>query len=389
MKDFCFQNPTKIIFGRDKELEAGTEAARLSKKILLHYGGGSIKASGLYDRVVRSLKEAGVAFTELSGVKPNPRLSLVREGIHLCREEGLDFILAVGGGSVIDSAKAIAAGVPYNGDVWDFYDYKAEVQTALPIGVVLTIPAAGSESSNSSVISDEEAQLKRGVTTDHYFPRFAIMNPELTYTLPAYQTACGTADIMAHIMERYFTNTREVELSDRLCESALKTMIHQVPLVLKKPDDYGPRSEIMWTGTIAHNNLLGMGREEDWASHMIEHEISAIYDIAHGAGLAIVFPAWMKYVYKNDVARFARFAAKVWNVDYNFHNPEETVLLGIAAITRFFSDIGLPVTLGEIGVGQEHLEEMAQKCTGGDQFTVGNFVKLDAKAVHAILKLAL
>lgn len=388
MENFTFQNPTRIIFGKGTESQVGAETRKYADKILLHYGGGSIKKSGLYDRVVKSLKDAGIEFVELAGVRPNPRLSLVRQGIEICRKEGIRFILAVGGGSVIDSAKAIAVGVPYEGDVWDFYVGKAQVKEALPVGVVLTIPAAGSESSPSSVITNEDGWYKRGLTTDHIFPRFAIMNPELTYTLPNYQTACGAADIMAHIMERYFTNTRDVELTDRLCEAGMKTLINNVPKALANPSDYAARAEIMWTATVAHNNLLGTGREEDWASHGIEHEISGIYDIAHGAGLAIVFPAWMQYVYKHDVQRFAQFAVRVWDVDYNFFNPEETALKGIQKLKEFFSSIGLPVSLREAGIDDIRLEEMAEKCTDSDTHTVGNFVKLNKQAVYDILTLA-
>jgi Iron-containing alcohol dehydrogenase. len=389
MNNFVFQNPTKIIFGKGTEKTVGAEAKKYADKVLLHYGGGSIKRSGLYDTVVKSLKEAGVEFVELGGVKPNPRLSLVKQGIEICRKEGIRFILAVGGGSVIDSAKAIAVGVPYDGDVWDFYVGKAQVREALPVGVVLTIPAAGSESSPSSVITNEDGWYKRGLTTDHIFPKFSILNPELTYTLPNYQTACGAADIMAHIMERYFTNTTDVELTDRLCEAAMRTLINNVPKALENPTDYAARAEIMWTATVAHNNLLGMGREEDWGSHNIEHEISGIYDIAHGAGLAIVFPAWMKYVYKHDIKRFAQFAVRVWNVDYNFSNPEETALKGIEKLKEFFSSIGLPVSLHEAGIDDSRLEEMADKCTDSDTHTVGNFVKLHKKDVYEIYKLAL
>lgn len=389
MINFTFQNPTKIIFGKGTEKLVGVETKKYADKVLLHYGGGSIKKIGLYDTVVNSLMEAGVEFVELGGVQPNPRLSLVYQGIDICRKEGIKFILAVGGGSVIDSAKAIAVGVPYDGDVWDFYAGKAKVRKALPVGTVLTIPAAGSEASPSSVITNEDGWYKRGLTTDHIFPKFSILNPEFTYTLPNYQTACGAADIFAHIMERYFTNTRNVELTDRLCEAAMKTLINNVPKALANPTDYDVRAEIMWTATVAHNNLLGTGREEDWASHNIEHEISGIYDIAHGAGLAIVFPAWMKYVYKHDVQRFAQFAVRVWDVEYNFYNPEETALKGIEKLKEFFSSIGLPVSLREAGIDDSRLEEMADKCTASDTQTVGGFVKLNKKDVYEILKLAL
>ncbi len=389
MNNFIFQNPTKIIFGKGTEAQVGQETRRYTQKILLHYGGGSIKKSGLYDRVIQSLRDAGVEVFELGGVLPNPRLSLVKEGIRLCRENQIEFILAVGGGSAIDSAKAIAVGVPYNGDVWDFYDYKENPQKALPVGVVLTIPAAGSESSNSSVITKEEGLIKRGLTSDVQYPVFAILNPELTFTLPDYQTACGTADIMAHIMERYFTPTRHVDLTDRLCEATLKTMILNVPKALKNPTDYDARAEVMWAGTVAHNNLLGMGRAEDWASHSIEHELSALYDIAHGAGLAIIFPAWMKYVYKQDISRFAQFAKRVWNVEDDFFDLEEMALKGIASLEAFFSSIGLPTRLSHAGIDESQLSEMALKATCSDGFTLGSFKKLTSEDVLTIYKLAL
>jgi len=388
MDNFVFTNHTKIVFGKGVEETAGTEVKNFTGKVLLHFGGGSVIRSGLLDRVRASLKASGVEIVELGGVEPNPRVNLVREGIKLCKEQKINFILAVGGGSVIDSAKAIAVGVPYSGDVWDFYEYKTSPAAALAVGVVLTIPAAGSESSGSSVISNPELQLKRGLTTELIRPVFALMNPELTFTLPAYQTACGAADIMAHIMERYFTNTRNVDLTDRLCEAALRTIITHVPIVLREPSNYASRAEVMWTGTVAHNDLLGTGREGDWGSHSIEHEISALYDVAHGAGLAVVFPAWMKHVYKHDVARFARFASRVWDVEMDTFNPESTIIEGIRRMEAFFASIGLPVRLSEMKIGTEKIDEMAAKCTGGGKGTTGNFVKLDAKAVREILTLA-
>lgn len=385
MENFTFHNPTKIIFGKNTESQTGSEVKRHASKVLLHFGGSSAVKSGLLDRVRSSLKEAGVSIVELGGVAPNPRVALVREGIALCRKEGIGFILAVGGGSVIDSAKAIAVGVPYSRDVWDFYEYVAAPEKALDVGVVLTIPAAGSEASNSSVISNDELKLKRGLTNDLLRPRFAIMNPELTCTLPAWQTACGAADIMAHIMERYFTNTERVDLTDRLCEATLRAMIANVPLALANPSDYGARAEVMWAGTIAHNDILGTGRVGDWGSHGIEHEISALYDVAHGAGLAVVFPSWMRFVYRHDVARFAQFATRVWGVECDFRDPERAALEGIARLESFFRSIGLPVRLSELKIGEDRIAEMANKCVvKGNGFT-GNFVRLDANAVREIL----
>ncbi len=386
MNNFTFQNTTKIIFGKGTENSVGKETAAYSKKVLLHYGSGSIKKTGLYDKVVKSLRDAGVEFVELGGVKPNPRLSLIYEGIELCRKNGIDFILAVGGGSVIDSAKGIAVGVCYDGDVWDLYLRKDYAAKALPIGVVLTIPAAGSESSGASVVTKEEGQLKRDIGYDFLRPQFSILDPEVCFTLPAYQIACGSADIMAHIMERYFTNTPNVELTDRLSEATLTTMINNVPYALANPNDYNTFAEIMWAGTIAHNDLLGTGREEDWASHMIEHELSGIYDIAHGAGLAIVFPAWMKYVYKVNLNRFVQYAVRVWKVEQDFNNPEKTALEGIARLEAFFRSIGLPTRLADAGIKEDRFEEMAEKCAGSG--TVGGFKKLSKSDIVNIYKLA-
>ena len=387
MRDFEFLSPTKIIFGRNSEAKVGREVKNYSRKILLHYGKGSIIRTGLYDRVVKSLKEEGIDFIELGGVQPNPRVSLVREGIEICRKNGINLILAIGGGSVIDSSKAIAVGVPYSGDVWDFYAGKMEPKTALPVGVVLTIPAAGSEASKSSVITNEDGWYKRSINTEIIRPRFAIMNPEVTFTLPPYQTACGAADIMAHVMERYFTNDKGVNFTDRLCEATLKTVIYNVPIVLKKPDDYDARAQIMWASTIAHNDLLSTGRTGDWASHGIEHELSGIYDIAHGAGLAIVFPAWMRYVYKHNIERFIQFAVNVWNVEPNFESPERIALEGVERLKRFFKDIGLPTSLSEANIGEDRLEEMAAKAT--ERGELGEFVKLKKEDVLNILRSAL
>lgn len=389
MDNFIFNNTTKIIFGKDTELLIGQETKKYSNKVLLHYGGGSIKKSGLYDRVMKSLKDAGIEVFELSGVLPNPRLSLVNEGIRICRNNDINFILAVGGGSTIDSAKAIAVGVPYEGNVWDFYDGTSEPEKTLSVATVLTLPAAGSESSHSSVITNEDGWYKRGLNNYLLYPVFSILNPVLTYTLPDYQTACGAADIMAHIMERYFTDTQNVELTDRLCEATFKTVVHNVPLALKTPDDYNARAEIMWAGTIAHNNILNTGRLGDWGSHGIEHEISAIYDIAHGAGLAIVFPAWMKYVYKRDINRFAQYAQRIWNIDDNLFDLEDVALRGIAALENYFTSIGLPTRLSHANIDDTHLEEMADKCTASDTQTVGAVMKLNKNDVLNILKLAL
>ena len=389
MDNFSFKNPTKIVFGRGVENQTGDEVLPFSRNILLHYGGGSIKKTGLYDKVCASLKKAGISYTELSGVKPNPRLSLVREGIRICRDKKIDFILAVGGGSVIDSAKAIAIGVPYEGDVWDFYTGKGLPENAISVGTVLTIPAAGSESSDGSVITNEDGDLKRPCGSDLIYPKVSLLNPELAMTLPANQIANGVTDILAHLMERYFTNSPNVELTDRLIESVMKTVIHNGAKVMKNPKDYDAWAELMWGGTVAHNNLLNTGREGDWGSHDIEHELSGIYDVAHGAGLAVVFPAWMKYVYKHDMTRFVQFAVRVWNVEQDFRSPEETALAGIAALENFFGSIGQAIRLPGLGIDESRLEEMSRKATGGDARHLGQFVPLWTKDIHAVLTLAL
>lgn len=389
MENFRFLSPTQIIFGRGAEEQVGTEAKKLGRKILLHYGGGSIKRTGLYDKVVKSLRAAGVDFIELGGVKPNPRLSLVHEGIKLCRENKIDGILAVGGGSVIDSAKAIGIGVPYEGEVWDFYSGKAMPKATLPVGAVVTIAASGSEASNSSVITNEDGWLKRGLNSDLTRPVFAILNPELTFTLPPYQTAVGGADIMAHVMERYFTKVKHVELTDRLCEGLLKTVINNLPLALAEPDNYDARAELMWASTLAHNDLVGTGRGKDWASHRMELELSGFYDVPHGAGMAVIFPVWMKYVYRHDLERFVQFAVRVWNVEPDFNDPERTAREGIARLVRFFKENALPTTLAELNIPGDRLEEMAKKATDDGKKVLGQFVKLTTEDVLAIYKMAL
>jgi alcohol dehydrogenase YqhD (iron-dependent ADH family) len=385
MENFVYNNTTKIIFGKGTETQVGRELQSY-KKILFHYGQGSIKKSGLYDRVGKSLREAGIEWVELGGARPNPVISLIRTGIQMCREENIQAILAVGGGSVIDSAKTIAAGTFYQGDAWDFFEKGIEPpKKTIPVGVILTIAAAGSESSDGAVITNEEGMLKRPCSNPLPYPKFAILNPELTYTLPTYQTACGIADISAHVMERYFTQTQYVDITDRLCEAALKTLIAFGPRAIKNPTDYEARAEIMWTGTIAHNGLLDTGRKSDWCSHNIEHEIGGIYDVAHGAGLAVVFPAWMKYVYKEDVNRFVQFAVRVWDVDYAFGDPERIALEGIERTKAFYKSLGLPVSLRDMNVPDDRLEEMAGKgtCKG----PLGNFKKLYKDDVLNVLKL--
>ncbi len=388
MQNFRFQNSTEIIFGRDTQKETGQEVKKYGTKALLHFGSDRIKKNDLFDEITSSLKEAGVEYIELGGVEPNPRIGLVREGVELCRQNGIDFILPIGGGSAIDSAKAIASGFYYNGDVWDFFNGKAQVTDSLPLGVVLTIPAAGSESSDSGVISNPQTKEKIPFGHPGLRPRFAIMNPELTYSLPAYQTACGAADIMAHVMERYFTNVKDVDFTDRLCEATLKAMIHNTPKAIADPYDYAARSEVMWAGTVAHNDLLGTGRQADWASHAIEHEFSAYNDVAHGAGLAVIFPAYLKYVHKHDLDRMVQFAVRVMGVDQSFSDPEGTALEGIKRLKEFFCSIGLPTSLKAINVPDDVLDYIAEHTYKSESNVIGSFVKLGTKDIRNILELA-
>ena len=366
MNNFDFCSPTYFVFGKDRETEAGQYVKRYGgSKVLIHYGGGSVVKSGLLDRVKKSLQEQGLSYVELGGVMPNPRSGLVYTGIELCKNEGVDFILAVGGGSVIDSSKAIAMGAVYEGDFWDFFSVK-EPEHALPVGTILTIAAAGSEGSGDAVITQEEGMLKRGTGGDCLRPRFSILNPALTQTLPAYQTACGATDIMAHVFERYFTNTKEVEITDRLCEAVLMTMLKEVPRVIEDPHNYEARANIMWAGMVAHNNLVGVGRDQDWNSHGIEHELSALYDCAHGAGLAVIFPAWMTYVMDHDVMRFAQFATRVFGCEMNFQNPKATAVEGVERLKQFLTSIGMPINFRELGAKEEDIDYMVEKFGVGD-----------------------
>lgn len=391
MNNFTFYSPTYFVFGKDQENNTGSYVKRFGgNRVLIHYGGGSVVRSGLLDRVKKSLEEAGISYLELGGVKPNPRSGLVYEGIELCRKEAVDFVLAVGGGSTIDSAKAIAAGSVYEGDFWDFYQGRP-VEKALPVGTVLTIAAAGSEGSPDSVITKEEGMFKRGATGEALRPVFSILNPDLTRTLSPYQTACGATDIMAHVLERYFTNTEEVEITDRLCEAVLLTMVKEVPRVIQDPDNYEARANIMWAGMTAHNNICGVGREQDWASHNIEHELSAVYDCAHGAGLAVVFPAWMQYVMKHNVMRFAQIAVRLWGCQMDFANPENTALAGIQKFRQFLKEIGMPSCFEDLGAKEEDIEKMAQTACYGDgrEGFIGNFVSLKKEDVENIYRLML
>ena len=379
MENFTFYSPTFFVFGKDTENEVGQYVKQFGgSKVLIHYGGKSAKNSGLLDRVEVALKKDGIPYVSLGGVKPNPRSGLVYEGIELCRQENVDFILAVGGGSVIDSSKAIAAGVLYDGDFWDFYAGKAKIEKALPIGTILTIAAAGSEGSRDSVITREEDLMKRGASSDALRAKFSILNPALTQTLPPYQTAAGITDIMAHLYERYLTNTKEVEVTDRLIEALLLTMKHEGPRVIADPNNYDARANIMWAGMMAHNNAVGVGRSQDWNSHNIEHELSALYDCAHGAGLAVTMPAVFKYVMNHDVMRFAKAAVRIWGCQMDFDHPEVTALEGIEAFRRFLIDLGMPKNFEELGAKEEDIPTLVRMLCHGTRRD-GNlygFVKL-------------
>ena len=389
MDNFTFYSPTFFAFGKGTECEAGKYVKEFGgSKVLLHYGGGSVVRSGLLDRVKKSLDEAGLPFVELGGVKPNPRSGLVYEGIDLAKKEGVDFLLAVGGGSVIDSAKAIAAGAVYDGDFWDFYQGK-RVEKALPVGTVLTIAAAGSEGSPDSVITKEEGMFKRGAGGNALRPKFSILNPELTQTLPAFQTAAGATDIMAHLYERYLTNTKEVEVTDRLIEALLLTMKHEAPRVIADPNNYEARANIMWAGMMAHNNSCGVGRSQDWNSHGIEHELSALYDCAHGAGLAVTMPAVFRYVMKHDVMRFAQVAVRVWGCQMDFANPEATALAGIDAFQAFLKSIGMPTNFAELGAKEEDIPKLVDVLCHGDgrNGSISGFVTLNEEDCEKIYRM--
>lgn len=388
MNNFSFYSPTEFVFGKGTENACGKYVKKYGgSKVLIHYGSGSVVKSGLLERVENSLKAEGVEYVLLGGVQPNPRDTLIYKGIELCREENVDFILAVGGGSCIDSAKGIALGVPYDGDFWDFYGTGKPVEKALPLGTVLTIAAAGSEGSGASVVTKEEGMLKRDVGSDLLRAKFSVLNPELTQTLPAYQTACGATDIMAHVFERYFTNTPEVEVTDRLCEALLLTMIKETPRVIADPNNYEARANIMWAGTVAHNDIVGVGRSQDWNSHGIEHELSGLYDCAHGAGLAVVMPSWMEFVYKHNVMRFAQMAVRVWGCEMNFENPEATALEGIAAFRKFLHEIGMPINFAELGAKEEDIPVLVEKFGLGEGKT-GGFVALSSEDIASIYRIA-
>ena len=392
MRDFVYHAPTEVVFGKQSEEKvAGLVKKYGGHKVLVHYGGKSAQKSGLLDKICGLLRDGGVDFVCLGGVVPNPRLSLVHQGIDLCRQEGVDFILAIGGGSVIDSSKAIACGVPYDGEVWDFYTGKAVPACYLPVACVLTIPAAGSEMSESSVITNEDGDVKLGYSNQMSRPRFAIMNPVRTFTLPPYQTAAGVTDMIMHTMERYFSHDDDMDLTDAIAEALMRDLMDNVFKVLADPEDYRARAQIMWGGSLAHNDLTGCGLTGDWATQEIEHELSGMFDVTHGAGLAAIWPSWARYVYKENVSRFVRFAVNVLGVPQDFTDPEGTAIKGIEAMERFYHAIGMPINIHELigkEVSEDEIQEMARKCTRGHKITQGSFKVLGSEDIEAIYRMA-
>ena len=392
IKDFNFYAPTRVVFGKTAESKIGElVAAHQAHKVLVHYGGGSAERSGLLAVVRQQLEAAGINFVELGGVVPNPLLSKVYEGIDLCRREEVDFILAVGGGSVIDSAKAIGYGVPYDGDVWDFWAGKGSPVQCLPIGVVLTIPAAGSEMSSSCVITKDEGLIKRGINSDLCRCRFVVMNPERTYTLPPYQTAAGATDIMMHTMERYFSKYEDMTLTDAISEALLRTVKESAIAVMEQPEDYRNRAQIMWAGSLAHNDLTECGTEKDFATHRLEHELSALFGVTHGAGLAALWPSWARYVKDKHLSRFVQFAVNVMGVENDFAHPDETAEKGIRAIEDFYRKIGMPTNIHELlgrEITDDEIEVMVDKCSRGGTITLGALEVLKPEDMRNIYQMA-
>ena len=393
MKDFNYYAPTEVVFGEQSEEQVAALVKKYGgTKVLVHYGGKSAERSGLLDKICGLLTEGGIPFLKLGGVVPNPRLSLAKQGIELCRQENIDFILAVGGGSVIDSAKCIAYGVCMEGDVWDLYLGKAEApKTMLPVASVLTIPAAGSEMSEASVITNENGDIKIGYSNNMSRPKFAIMNPRRTMTLPPYQTAAGVTDMMMHTMERYFTHDDDMDVTTDIAEALLRSMKNAIFAVLKNPEDYRYRAQIMWAGSVMHNGLTGCGQKDDWATHQLEHELSAMFDVTHGAGLAAVWPSWARYVMHENLSRFVRFAVNVMDVPNDFSDPEGTALKGIEAMERFYHAIGMPINIKELigkDITDEEIKEMVRKCSRDYQRTCGSFKVLQAEDMEAIYRMA-
>ncbi|MBQ0022698.1 MAG: iron-containing alcohol dehydrogenase [Prevotellaceae bacterium] len=392
MRAFNYYAPTQVVFGPEAEVQTGVLVKKYGgTKVLVHYGGKSAERSGLLDVVCKSLEAEGIAYVKLGGVVPNPRVSLVRKGIELCRQEGVDFLLAVGGGSVIDSLKAISIGVPYDGDVWDFYIRKAATTTCLPLGCVLTIPAAGSEMSDGSVITNDEGGLKKDYCINEFRCKFAVMNPVRTYTLPAWQTACGAVDMIMHTQERYFSKDDDMEVTDAIAEAVMRTAMDSVHIVLEEPENYRHRAQLMWAGSLAHNDLTGCGTSGDWATHCLEHELSGMFDVSHGAGLAALWGSWARYVLAENPTRFARFAVNVLGVTNNFKDTNETALAGIKKMEDFYRSIGMPISIHEL-IGREitdaEIEEMADKCSNYGASTVGCLKVLSREDMVKIYQMA-
>ncbi len=391
MKNFEYYAPTKVIFGKNSEDKVGQQIkAYGGEKVLVHYGSNSAKQSGLLDKIFSILDAEGIPYVSLGGVVPNPRLSKVYEGIALCKKEKVDFILAVGGGSVIDSSKAIAYGLANDCDVWDLFLRKEKPFGCYSVGVVLTIAAAGSEMSNSCVITNEEGWLKRSVNTDYGRCKFAIMNPELTYTLPPYQTASGCVDIMMHTMERYFTTEDTMEMTDSIGEGLMKNIIRNAKILKANPKDYQARAEVMWASSLSHNDLTGCGSIGDWASHQLEHELGGMFDVAHGAGLAAIWGSWARYVYQSHPQRFAQFAVNVMGIRNDFAHPEKTALKGIEAMEEFYHSIDMPTSIKELGIEltEEQIKQLAYKCSFEDTRSIGVFQVLNRQDIEKIYRMA-
>lgn len=394
MKNFTYYAPTRVMFGKGTEEELGKIVSGYGfHKVLIHFGGGSVKRSGLLERLEKSLAAAGVEYVEFGGVQPNPKLSLVREAIQVCVQEQADLVLAVGGGSVIDSAKCVAAGAAEPSvDPWEYLSRVKTVDKSLPVGVVLTIAASGSEMSSSCVITKEEGALKRSFNSDLSRPLFAIMNPELTYSVSKFQTGCGTVDIMMHTLERYFGTDGEAPLTDRLAEGLLKEVIEAGRIADREPDNYEARAALMWAGSLSHNSLTGLGRDYFMTAHQIEHELSGMFDqVAHGAGLSVLFPAWCRYIYKYAIPRFCQYAVRVWNLDMNYEHPERTALAGIQATEEYFRSLGMPTRMGELGIAltDAQIEELAEKATFFGTRIMPDYIPIGKKEIIEILREAL
>lgn len=392
MKDFVYYAPTEVVFGKESEAQIGKLVRKYGgSRVLVHYGGSSAERSGLLDKVCSMLEAEGLSYVKLGGVVPNPRLSLVHKGIEICREQKIDFLLAVGGGSVIDSVKAISTGVNYQGDVWDFFTHKASDGDFLPLGCVLTIPAAGSEMSDGSVITNEDGNLKKDFGSPKLRCKFAVMNPVRTFTLPAWQTACGATDMIMHTMERYFSHDDDMEVTDAIAEALMRTVKDSVSKVLAEPENYEQRAQLMWAGSLCHNDLTGCGTSSDWATHNLEHELSGMFDVSHGAGLAAIWGSWARFVLSENPSRFARFAVNVMGVDAAGRSATETALEGIAAVEAFYHSIGMPASISELlghTITEEQIAEMAFKCSEGKTRTVGGLKVLSYEDMVEIYRMA-